>query len=175
MAGVFSIIIAVAGLFTGYVLIKRKRQKQTVNQKKFADNSTASSTLDIVYDELLDFDAEDIPSNDNTKEEKAEPVVMKLRDRSFWTIYKGTVISAFVIVLFAVAVASVSIMSHKVYSHRKKVEEKKLKIEKQADQDRLEKEGERIMNLSRQLDSIDCHIKQLKPATKKTNKKKTGK
>lgn len=179
MAGVFSIIIAVVGIVTGYVLVKRKCRKKEDNQNKCADNTTESSPLDKMYDELLDFDDEDIPSNDNTNGKKAEPIVMKLRDRSFWTIYRGTILSAFVIVLFAVAIASVSSMSHRAYSDRKKVDDKTRDeaqvIEMQAEQDRIEKEGERIMYLSRQLDSIDYHIKQLKPATKKNNKKKTGK
>lgn len=42
-------------------MFDKECQKQADNQKKCADNTTESTPLDKVYDELLGFDAEDIP------------------------------------------------------------------------------------------------------------------
>lgn len=178
MLGVLSFVIVLAVFLTGHALVKRRNRKKNDNHKKEDENIWGTASLDKIYDYLLNFDEESETTNDSPVSQSPKPVVMKLKDRTFWSIYKGIIISGLIIILFAAIIAIVSVMGQNSYADRKQSEEKAQKeqqlIDKDAERNRIGKEEERMIELSLQLDSIDTHIKQLRPIPKQTIKKKSG-
>ena len=156
MLGIISFIVVIAGLVTGCLLMMRRHRKRTTLKDGEVNRSEADITLDKVYDDLLDFDSDDETPDKSNTEVTIVTAVMKLKGRSFWSINKGIILSGATIILFAVGVATVSVLGQMSYAERKVVEEK------------------RMIELSKKLDSIDLHIKQMKSNTKKNNKTKSG-
>ncbi len=179
MLGVISVIIALVGLVAGFVLIKKRHQKPEAKGEGDVDNTDTGITLDKVYNDLLNFESDSETCNDNDTVKATVPAVLKLKDRTFWSIYKRVVISWIIILSFAATIATISVMGQKAYNERKLSEEairiEELAIEKEATIERQEAEDRRIIDLSKQLDSIDLHIKQIKTTSKKANNKKSGK
>lgn len=179
MLGIISFIIAIAGLVTCCLLMMRRYRKRTVLNDGEAKMSEAGITLDKVYDDLLDFDSDDETPNNCNTEETLVPAVMKLKGRTFWTINKGIILSGATIILFAVGVATVSVLGQSSYAERKQAEGANLKkeqsIEKAADEERKVLEEKRMIELSKKLDSIDLHVRQMRGNAKQANKNRTDK
>lgn len=178
MLGIISFIIAIAGLVTCCLLMMRRYRKRTALNDKEANRSEAGITLDKVYDDLLDFDSDDVTPNNCNTEVTIVPAVMKLKGHSFWSINKGIILSGATIILFAVGIATVSVLGQRSFAERKQTEEANLKKEQSAEraeeEERKAVEEKRMIELSQKLDSIDLHIKQMKSNTKKINKTKSG-
>ncbi len=178
MLGIISFIVVIAGLVTGCLLMMRRHRKRTTLKDGEVNRSEADITLDKVYDDLLDFDSDDETPDKSNTEVTIVPAVMKLKGRSFWSINKGIILSGATIILFAVGVATVSVLGQMSYAERKQAEGANLKkeqsIEKAAEEERKVVEEKRMIELSKKLDSIDLHIKQMKSNTKKINKTKSG-
>jgi len=179
MLSIISVIVVVAGLVTGCLLMMRRHRKRTVLNDREANRSEAGITLDKVYDDLLDFDSDDETPNNSNTEVTIVPAAMELKGRSFWSINKGIILSGATIILFAVGIATLSVLGQRSYAERKQTEEANLKkeqsIEKAAEVERKAVEEIRMIELSKKLDSIDLHIKQMRGNAKQANKNRTDK
>lgn len=170
--GLVVAFIAAIGIGT-FVFLRKKLSKDNSKQEESTDTVTDDATrLDRVYETLLEPDTEvSAPSDEKTKN-----VVVKLIDRSFWSVYGSLIISSFIIVAFALCTVAVSIATQNAYSDRKEMEENRnateqaAKIKEQEDYEKLQTHG-----LTDRLDSIDVHIKALKPVPKPVVKKKKSK
>ena len=179
MLGLISVLVFIAGLAVSYGFFKRRHGKRAALNDAEADNSNEGVTLDKVYDDLLTFEPDSESSNENDTKSATAPAVMKLKDRTSWNIYKKTVLPGIIIISFAAAIAIISVLGQKAYNERKHSEEAvsmaEQATEKAAVKERQDAEDRRMDELSKQLDSIDSHIKQLRIAPIRTNKKKSGK
>lgn len=179
MLGIISFIVVIAGLVTGCLLMMRRHRKRTTLKDGEVNRSEADITLDKVYDDLLDFDSDDETPDKSNTEVTIVPAVMKLKGRTFWTINKGIILSGATIILFAVGVATVSVLGQRSYAERKQAEGANLKkeqsIEKAADEERKVLEEKRMIELSKKLDSIDLHVRQMRGNAKQANKNRTDK
>ena len=133
-------------------------------------NQGSANTLDKVYDMLLETDIEDRVSIT----EKPKEVKVKLKNKTFWSVRGSLIISSIVISVFAIAMGAVSIAGQRAYKSRKDLEEQKSILDQSVIIDEQRKyESKQAKEISRRLDSIDVHIKSLRPTKPSVNKKKT--
>jgi len=133
-------------------------------------NQGSANTLDKVYDMLLETDIEDRVSIT----EKPKEVKVKLKNKTFWSVRGSLIISSIVISVFAIAMGAVSIAGQRAYKSRKDLEEQKSILDQSVIiYEQRKYESKQAKEISRRLDSIDVHIKSLRPTKPSVNKKKT--
>lgn len=166
--GLVVAFIAIIGIGI-FVYLRKKFTKVFFKQQKITDAVADDGIVfDRIYETLLVPDTNTGTSSDD----KPKDVVVKLKNRSFWSVYGSLIISSFIILAFAASVVAVSITSHKAYSNRKIMEEKRnsteqaAKIKEQQDYERFH-----VHELADRLDSIDVHINAMKPVPKLVMKK----
>lgn len=175
LGGILLTLIAITGIGLGIALIRRKRTKGTSVKVESPDpNQQAGITLDKVYESFLKegFVVEDR----NDSKEKPKDIIVKLRDRSFWGVYGSLIISSVFIFLFGVVMTIVSLVGQNAYSERKANEVQQETLQKKKiDEKQKALENRRLDELYNRLDSIDTHIKTLKPSKPVASKKKVKK
>lgn len=169
--GLVVAFIAAIGIGS-FVFLRKKLSKNTSKQEDCTDSVTDDGIgLDRVYETLLEPETEAPPAD-----EKPKIVVVNLKDRSFWSVHGSLIISSFIIVAFALCVVAVSIATQKAYSGRKAMEEHRdsteqaAKMNEQQDNEKLQ-----MLELTNRLDSLDVHVKALKPTPKPFVKEKKSK
>jgi ABC-type multidrug transport system fused ATPase/permease subunit len=178
MFGLIVALLAVAGIAMAYNYYRKKKLQN--NKKNDCNDETGPKTIsNITYDDLFELDTENSIPNSSINTKKQVSVVAKLRNRNYWSINWGVIVSCGIIVLFAFFVVYLSFVCQNYYTNRKindviLQEQKQLEIQK-IQQERIEHEKEFINELYNHLDSIDAHIKQLKPISKPITKKKLNK
>lgn len=170
IAGFVVALIATIGIGTGIALIRRTRARRNQKQDLISKRDN-EQVLDKIYETLLE---SDFVEKNTSEPEKPKTVVVKLQNKSYWSVYGSLIISGLVISVFAIAMTVVSLSGQKAYSSRKAVEEQKKLLEqtKEADMQR-DFESQQIIELCNRLDSIDIHVKSLKTAKPTLNKKKS--
>lgn len=162
-------LIALLGIVAGVAFVRRKCAKKERLQN-FEANKGSVNTLDAVYDTLLETDLEHrAPIVEKTKEVK-----VKLKNKTYWSVKGSLIISSIVIAVFAIVIAVVSIAGQRAYKSRKDIEEQK-NISDQliiVDEQR-NYESKQVKEINSRLDSIDAHIKTLRPSKPVVSKKKT--
>lgn len=158
--GIVVAFIAAIGIGP-FVFLRKKLSKKTSKQEDSTDFVTDGSIgLDRVYETLLEPDTE----VGSPIDEKPQKVVVKLKDRSFWSVHGSLIISSFIIIAFALCIVVVSIATHKTYSDREAMEEHRDSTEQAAKmKEQLDNEKLQMLELTNRLDSLDVHIKALKP------------
>ena len=162
-------LIALLGIVAGVAFVRRKGAKKERLQN-FEANKGSLNTLDAVYDTLLETDLEHrAPIVEKTKEVK-----VKLKNKTYWSVKGSLIISSIVIAVFAIVIAVVSIAGQRAYKSRKDIEEQK-NISDQliiVDEQR-NYESKQVKEINSRLDSIDAHIKTLRPSKPVVSNKKT--
>lgn len=163
-------IVASIGVILG-LLLRKKDKNHTSNQEDRIDSTLDSGfALDKVYEALLDEDTETpIPPSTG----KPQKVVVKLKDRSFWSVNGSIITSSLVLFAILSAIVTVSISSQNAYSERKANDERQTKNEEiESIKEQQDKEEHQMQELYHRLDSIDAHIRPLRPVPKTGVKKK---
>lgn len=162
-------LIALLGIVAGVAFVRRKCAKKERLQN-FEANKGSVNTLDAVYDTLLETDLE----HRGPIVEKTKEVKVKLKNKTYWSVKGSLIISSIVIAVFAIVIAVVSIAGQRAYKSRKDIEEQK-NISDQliiVDEQR-NYESKQVKEINSRLDSIDAHIKTLRPSKPVVSKKKT--
>lgn len=162
-------LIALLGIVAGVAFVRRKCAKKERLQNLEA-NKGSLNTLDAVYDTLLETDLEHrAPIAEKTKEVK-----VKLKNKTYWSVKGSLIISSIVIAVFAIVIAVVSIAGQRAYKSRKDIEElKNISDQLIIVDEQRNYESKQVKEINSRLDSIDAHIKTLRPSKPVVSKKKT--
>jgi len=166
-------LIVALGIGTGVALLRKKREKSDTNHDLDSNpNHENIQSIDKIYETLLETDF--LP-NSSSVLEKPKYVEVELKNKTFWKINGSLIVSGIVIIVFAATMSMVSIFSQRAYSSRKAVEEQQSVLEQvKKTEVQWERDSLQVKNLYNRLDSMDVHIKSLKP-TKPVQSKKKGK